>query len=115
MRAGHIHSIGNGPSYFSDRFQLSGPLNIRSFKTKSMGPRDGCACTSILRKWPLQLTCWSVDWLGGDMYWSTGLSIISDIPKKDHWPLKSHLFINTGRLDAKNSGQPIFYCMQESN
>ena len=95
--------------------QLSGPLNIRLFKTKSMGPCDGCVCTSILRKWPLQLTCWSVDSLGGDMYWLTGLSIILDIPKKGHWPLKSHLFINAGWLDAKNSSQPNFYCAQESN
>ena len=50
VRAGHIHSIGNGPSYFSDRFQLGGPLNIRLFKTKSIGPRDGCVCTSILEE-----------------------------------------------------------------
>ena len=69
----------------------------------------------FLRKWLLQLMCWSVDSLGGDVYWSKGLSIISDIPKKDHWLLKSHLFINAGWLDANNSGRPIFYCMQESN
>ena len=69
----------------------------------------------FLRKWPLQLMCWSVDSLGGDVYWSMGISIKSDIPKKDHWPLKSHLFINARWLDAKNSGQPIFYCAQESN
>lgn len=33
------------------------------------------------------------------MYWAAGLSLISDIPKKPNWPIKTHLFVNTGRLD----------------
>lgn len=31
--------------------------------------------------------------------WSGGVSLISDIPLKEHWPLKTHLFLNAGRLD----------------
>jgi len=37
--------------------------------------------------------------VGGELMWSGGLSLISDIPRKAHWPLKSHMFINAGRLD----------------
>lgn len=33
------------------------------------------------------------------MYWSTGISLISNIPRKPHWPVKAHLFLNAGRLD----------------
>ncbi|KAJ7154700.1 surface antigen-domain-containing protein, partial [Mycena filopes] len=71
----------NGPTLFSDRFQLGGPLSIRSFSPNAMGPRDGS------------------DSLGGELYWSTGLSVISHIPKKSHWPVKTHAWINAGRLD----------------
>ncbi len=40
-----------------------------------------------------------MDSLGGSLYWSTGVSLISDIPRKPHWPVKTHLFVNAGRLD----------------
>jgi outer membrane protein insertion porin family len=33
------------------------------------------------------------------LYWSVGLSLISNIPKRPNWPVKTHLFINSGRLD----------------
>lgn len=34
------------------------------------------------------------------MYWSAGLSLISNIPRKGHWPVKTHAWINAGRLDT---------------
>ncbi|KAJ7718585.1 bacterial surface antigen [Mycena maculata] len=71
----------NGPTLFSDRFQLGGPASIRSFRPNAMGPRDG------------------LDSLGGEMYWSTGVSLISQIPKKPEWPIKTHVWVNAGRLD----------------
>ena len=40
------------------------------------------------------------DSLGGNLFWSAGLSLISDIPRKPHWPVKTHLFLNAGRLDV---------------
>ena len=40
----------------------------------------------------------AADSLGGDLYWSAGLSLISDIPRKPQWPVKLHGFINAGRL-----------------
>ncbi|KAF9076566.1 mitochondrial protein [Rhodocollybia butyracea] len=70
------------PSLFSDRFQLGGPLSVRSMRFAGLGPQDGS------------------DSLGGDLYWSTGFSVISDIPRKKHWPLKMHMFLNAGRLDV---------------
>ncbi|KAH7921552.1 hypothetical protein BV22DRAFT_1038526, partial [Leucogyrophana mollusca] len=85
-RAGFLKNFA-GHSYFSDRFQLGGPLSVRSFRANSMGPRDAS------------------DSLGGELYWSTGLSLISDIPRKSHWPIKSHIFVNAGRLDSMNKAK----------
>ncbi|KAI0367215.1 hypothetical protein BV20DRAFT_1037862 [Pilatotrama ljubarskyi] len=79
-RTGLLWNLGN-KSYFSDRFQLGGPVSVRMFRMNSMGPHDG------------------VDSLGGSLYWSTGVSLISNIPRKPHWPVKTHLFLNAGRLD----------------
>ncbi|KAI8451813.1 surface antigen-domain-containing protein [Phakopsora pachyrhizi] len=65
---------------FSDKFQLGGPTSVRMFKMNSLGSKDGN------------------DHLGGNFYWATGLSVLSDIPRKSDWPLKLHTFINAGRL-----------------
>ncbi|KAA1476565.1 hypothetical protein DENSPDRAFT_843549 [Dentipellis sp. KUC8613] len=87
-RSGFLRSF-SGPSSFSDRFQLGGPLSVRMFVANSLGPRD------------------STDSLGGDLYWALGLSVISDIPKRPHWPLKSHLFVNAGQLHPLQSGKSL--------
>ncbi|KAF7972449.1 hypothetical protein HWV62_17926 [Athelia sp. TMB] len=92
-RAGHIYRIGDTPSYFSDRFQLGGPLSVRSFRANSMGPRDGA------------------DSLGGEVHWSAGVSLISDIPRKPHWPVKTHLFVNAGKLDTPSASKPLKDCL----
>ncbi|KAG8896504.1 hypothetical protein FRB99_008858 [Tulasnella sp. 403] len=76
-------------TFFSDRCQLGGPLSVRMFGQNGLGPKDGA------------------DSLGGDLYWSTGLSVISNIPKKPHWPVKLHAFVNAGRLDAFDRSKPI--------
>ncbi|EGO03411.1 hypothetical protein SERLA73DRAFT_83345 [Serpula lacrymans var. lacrymans S7.3] len=97
-RTGFIRSF-TPQAPFSDRFQLGGPLSVRSFRANGMGPRDG------------------VDSLGGDIYWSTGISLISDIPRKPHWPVKSHLFVNAGRLDvmdkSKNLAENFSDCLSK--
>jgi outer membrane protein insertion porin family len=36
------------------------------------------------------------------MYWAAGLSVMSDVPRKPHWPIKAHAFVNAGRLDARD-------------
>ncbi|KAJ7512571.1 surface antigen-domain-containing protein [Mycena galericulata] len=79
----------NGPTLFSDRFQLGGPSSIRSFKANAMGPRDG------------------LDSLGGELYWSTGFSVISHLPKRPDWPVKTHAWVNAGRLDNIDKSLPL--------
>ncbi|KAG8916306.1 hypothetical protein FRC01_003239 [Tulasnella sp. 417] len=76
-------------SMFSDRFQLGGPLSVRMFKQNGLGPKD------------------NGDSLGGDLYWSVGVSMFTDVPKKPHWPIKLHAFVNAGRLDALDRSKPI--------
>jgi len=94
-RAGVLWSLLR-PTYFSDRFQLGGSTSVRMFRNNSLGPRDG------------------VDSLGGELYWAAGLSLISDFPKKPHWPVKTHLFLNAGRLDNMDKAKSLAMNVQES-
>lgn len=48
-----------------------------------------------------------VDSIGGELMWAGGVSFVSDIPKKEHWPLKTHLFLNAGRLDRLDLSESI--------
>lgn len=34
------------------------------------------------------------------MSWALGLSVFAPIPKKEHWPLKLHAFLNGGKVVA---------------
>lgn len=65
-----------------------------------MGPRDGCTSNDNLMIVHLTLYFFIADSLGGDLHWSAGASLISNIPRKPHWPVKTHLWVNAGRLDA---------------
>ncbi|KAI0318083.1 surface antigen-domain-containing protein [Amylostereum chailletii] len=95
MRGGLLHNL-SGPSLFSDRFQLGGPNNVRSFRTNSMGPRDG------------------PDAVGGDLYWAMGASLITNIPRKPHWPLKTHFYLNAGQLDSMRRSKSLQENIAES-
>ncbi|KAF8962336.1 surface antigen-domain-containing protein [Flammula alnicola] len=89
-RSGLLWGLGEGgKTLFSDRFQLGGPTSIRSFRANSMGPRDGD------------------DSVGGELYYSAGVSVISSIPTKAHWPVKTHAWVNAGRLDGVNQDVPL--------
>lgn len=50
----------------------------------------------------------TVDSLGGDYYWAAGLSLISNLPPKPHWPLKAHFFLNAGQLQGSQPGMSFF-------
>ena len=81
---------------------------MRMFRNNSMGPRDGGEFRSpfsAVSSWNLFVCL--VDSLGGELYWAAGLSLISDFPKKPHWPVKTHLFLNAGRLDNIDGGELI--------
>ncbi|WVF69952.1 hypothetical protein IAT40_004737 [Kwoniella sp. CBS 6097] len=73
---------GGVPSatYLPDRTYLGGPNSVRGWKVGGIGQRDG------------------PDSLGGDLSWGLGLSVFSPIPKKEHWPLKLHTFLNGGKV-----------------
>ena len=81
---------------------------MRMFRNNSMGPRDGGEIHSPFPTVSFRnlLVC-LVDSLGGELYWAAGLSLISDLPKKSHWPVKTHLFLNAGRLDNIDKGELI--------
>ncbi|TFY82057.1 hypothetical protein EWM64_g1952 [Hericium alpestre] len=66
---------------------IAGLVPSASIRSNSMGPRD------------------AADSLGGDLFWATGFSLISDIPGRSHWPLKSHLFLNAGQLHPREPSQ----------
>lgn len=106
-RAGVLWSLLR-PTYFSDRFQLGGSTNVRMFRNNSMGPRDGGEIHSPFSPVSFRnLLVRIADSLGGELYWAAGLSLISDFPKKPHWPVKTHLFLNAGRLDNIDRGELI--------
>ncbi|KDR72490.1 hypothetical protein GALMADRAFT_73815 [Galerina marginata CBS 339.88] len=89
-KSGLLWGLGpGGKTLFSDRFQLGGPTSVRSFRANGMGPRDG------------------PDSVGGELYYSAGVSIISDIPTKAHWPVKTHAWVNAGRLDTVDQAVPL--------
>lgn len=65
---------------FSDRFRLGGPTSVRMFGMNRLGPRD------------------QEDHIGGDLYYSGGLSLTTPFPTKPHWNLKCQAFLNAGQL-----------------
>lgn len=79
------------------------------FRNNSMGPRDGGERLVLHSPSSHYGTYLShiVDSLGGELYWAAGLSLISDFPKKQHWPVKTHLFLNAGRLDNVDKSELI--------
>ncbi|KZT39455.1 hypothetical protein SISSUDRAFT_1045638 [Sistotremastrum suecicum HHB10207 ss-3] len=89
-RTGLLYPLGSTPkTALADRFFMGGSSSVRMFKERGMGPHD------------------KGDALGGEIAWSTGVSLIGDIPKKAHWPLKWHAFVNAGRLDAYNPSEDL--------
>jgi len=82
LRTGILFPFGDKPSLFVDRFQLGGPTSVRLFRPNSMGPRD------------------NGDFLGADLSWSAGLSLVTPLPVRPEWPVRSHVFVNAGRLGS---------------
>uniref|UniRef100_V5E4R3 Bacterial surface antigen (D15) domain-containing protein n=2 Tax=Kalmanozyma brasiliensis (strain GHG001) TaxID=1365824 RepID=V5E4R3_KALBG len=80
LRSGLIQPLTSTPTHFSDRFHLGGPTSLRMFRHSSLGPKGGH------------------DSLGGDAYWALGASVLTPIPRKPHWPLMLHGFVNAGQV-----------------
>ena len=60
----------------------------------------------------VELTTHTGDFIGGDLHWETGLSLITPFPTRPNWPLKCHAFVNAGRLtqfdQSERSNYPPF-------
>ncbi|KAG9311643.1 bacterial surface antigen [Chiua virens] len=89
-RAGFLQLLAGDPTtiHYSDKFQLGGPPSVRAFGPGGLGGHEGS--TSV----------------GGDLYYSVGLSILGNIPRRPEWPTKLHAWVNAGRLQGI-SGVPL--------
>jgi len=89
-RAGFLYPFGTASHVpLPDRLFLGGASDVRLFRERGMGPHD------------------EGDALGGELMWASGVSLIGDIPRKAHWPVKWHAFVNAGRLDHYNKDRPL--------
>ncbi|XP_048585597.1 sorting and assembly machinery component 50 homolog B isoform X2 [Nematostella vectensis] len=93
LQAGILNTLPNEQSKINDRFFLGGPLSVRGFQMKGLGPRS------------------EGDSLGGDAYWAAGLHLYTPLPFRpgegsfgDH--IKTHGFINAGNLTQLNCTLP---------
>ncbi|KAJ1653349.1 hypothetical protein IWQ61_006514 [Dispira simplex] len=95
-RAGLLQPLQNDTTRISDRFFLGGPNSLRGFRPFGVGPRD------------------QRDALGGDFYWSSGLSLLTPLPNIDSENLKGHLWANAGGLAQLNANTPLHQSVRES-
>ncbi|TPX37012.1 hypothetical protein SmJEL517_g01061 [Synchytrium microbalum] len=78
-RGGVLQPLGGDRTRINDRFFLGGMTSVRGFTYNSIGPRAGN------------------DNIGGDVFWSAGLSLISRLPGRLNYdPLRLHAFVNAG-------------------
>jgi len=90
FRAGFLYPFGSASQVpFPDRLFLGGATDVRLFRERGLGPHD------------------EGDALGGELMWASGLSLVGDIPRKPHWPVKWHGFINAGRLAHYNKERSL--------
>ncbi|KAH3686559.1 hypothetical protein WICPIJ_002457 [Wickerhamomyces pijperi] len=91
----------NDKSHIMDRFNLGGPNDIRGFFYNGLGPRQ------------------YQDTLGGDVYFSSGISLFQRIPgifKDFHGTsngLLGHGFINVGNLSSLNKDETVLENLTE--
>ncbi|XP_037070529.1 sorting and assembly machinery component 50 homolog [Pollicipes pollicipes] len=86
LLGGHMKPMYPEKTYsICDRFFLGGPLNVRGFETRGIGPQSDGAFT------------------GADMYWAAALHLYTPLPfrrtKGGFGELfRTHLFVNTGNI-----------------
>lgn len=93
FQGGNLRPLFGTPTRINDRFFLGGPLSIRGFSTRGIGPRS------------------ENDSLGADSYWAAGLHLYTPLPFRpgrgglgDN--IKTHFFLNTGNLASLDTGLP---------
>jgi outer membrane protein insertion porin family len=96
LRGGLLYSLDGQPSAFHDRFFLGGPWSVRGFKTHGIGPRAPA------------IQDLKADALGGDAYWSSGISLLAPVPFLRRFDFfKAHFFLNAGSLIPVDSSKPV--------
>ncbi|KAM7430944.1 sorting and assembly machinery component 50 [Porites harrisoni] len=90
FQGGNLRPLFGAPSLINDRFFLGGPLSVRGFNFKGIGPRSGD------------------DSLGADTYWAAGLHLYTPLPFRPGRGglgdrIKTHLFLNSGNLISSNT------------
>jgi len=89
LRGGLLLPLMNSRTRINDRFFIGGPLSVRGFNYFGLGPKDG------------------KDVIGGDTYWTTGLSLYSPLPKLADKPIKTHMFVNAGSSILLNQKESL--------
>ncbi|KAJ7054448.1 surface antigen-domain-containing protein [Mycena amicta] len=84
-RSGVLWGLNGKPTLFPDRFQLGGPSSVRSFRLNALGPRDDRLPSSLTSLSPRRLT--------------RRRTLL--------WPVKTHAWINAGRLDDFDKARPL--------
>ncbi|KXN68165.1 bacterial surface antigen, partial [Conidiobolus coronatus NRRL 28638] len=78
-QSGLLLTLDGKPSLLADRFHLGGPTSVRGFRTWGLGQHDRGSS------------------VGGDLYWSLGLSMFGKLPILNFENLKWHTFANLGK------------------
>jgi len=89
FRGGLLLPLMNSRTRINDRFFIGGPLSVRGFNHYGIGPKDG------------------KDVIGGDTYWTTGLSLYAPLPRLANKPIKTHMFINAGSSILLNQKESL--------
>jgi len=93
FQGGNLQPLFGTPSRINDRFFLGGPLSVRGFNIKGIGPRS------------------ENDSLGADAYWAAGLHVYTPLPFRPGRGglgdrIKTHFFLNTGNLVSLDRSLP---------
>lgn len=92
---GLLQGLAGDRSRISDRFFVGGPLLMRGFRTKGLGPRSGRNPAGAK---------------GGDVFFTACTAVTADLPSQPlrAFAIKMHAFVNAGNcVGAGDSGSAI--------
>jgi len=97
---GFLQGLAGQGSRINDRFFLGGPVVMRGFRTKGLGPRGSAAGSSGAA------ACAK----GGDAFFSAALTATFDLPSRvlEALNIKGHVFCNVGNNIAVGAGRPVW-------
>mmetsp|Transcript_11858 Transcript_11858/g.28770 ORF Transcript_11858/g.28770 Transcript_11858/m.28770 type:complete len:453 (-) Transcript_11858:20-1378(-) len=97
---GLLQALGGDLSRINDRFFVGGPLAMRGFRTKGLGPRVSGAGAASGAK-------------GGDAFFTLGASAAFPLPSRllQVFGVQAHVFCNLGNNVACPAGQRVPQCI----